>query len=69
MKLHIYLPGGENIYVHELSERTKIYLQFNYHKNYLFSYWHYNKRIINIREMATIILNYFIDWSLYEKQQ
>jgi hypothetical protein len=67
LKLHIYLPGGENIYVQELREGSEINLQFNYRKNYLFNYWHYNKRIITIREMATIILNYFIDWSLYKR--
>jgi dihydrofolate reductase len=67
MKLHIYLQGGENILVQELCEGSEIFLEFNYSKNYLFNYWHYNKKIINLREMATIILNYFIDWSLYKK--
>jgi hypothetical protein len=67
LKLHIYLPGGDNIIAQELKEGSKIFVQFSYNKNYLFYYWYYNKRIINIREMASIILNYFLDWSLYKK--
>jgi hypothetical protein len=66
--VYIYLvPIGGNINVQELSEKARINLHFFYFKKILFGYWYYNKRIINIREMATVILNYFIDASLYRR--
>lgn len=65
-KLKIYASGDGHISVHRLEAHPEIRLSFNLQNKYFSQYWQYERRLVSLHEMAIIILDLFLERTLYK---